>query len=367
MGAAAAAQAPLLGLAMIVRDDADVLGAALDRVASIIDCWWVLDLGSTDGTPQLITRRLRDVPGTLEQAGATSELGSRRAEPAFVIYVDPDELLRGGEDLRTFLELERDPNHHRVAYELAVDGIVCVDSVRVVRTPVGGMREVVSMVAARQALPAPDGRIPGVSLACGSSASSAERGRKRLKRDLALLEAAVARRPHDAKAVLALGVTQYRMGFFPQAMATLEKRVRMEGAPLEVFEARLLCAQAAHAAHEDWPNVLEQYLRAYASAPERPEPFYQIAMHYASEPAICFLFARRAQELSLGRELPALQSSTPMDPVKLASLVSLCQRMLGEHGFEPASAEPAAREPAKKAPPDEPEPVTPKPKRRKRG
>lgn len=344
---------PLLGLAMIVRDDADVLEATLERLTPFIDCWWILDLGSTDGTQELIGRRLRGLPGTVEQTGSTSVGTSQepaagkdrtderpavgQAEPAFVIYVDPDELLRGGEDLRTFLELERDPNNHRVAYELGVEGLVSVDSVRVVRTPVGGMREVASMVAARRALPPADGRIPGAGLVCGKANGNEERARRRLKRDLALLEAAVSRRPHDARAMLALGITQYRMGFFPQAVATLEKRVRMDGPPLEVFEARLLCAQAGHAAHEDWPHVLEQYLRAYASAPERPEPFYHIAMHYASEPPICFLFARRAQELA-DKKLPALQSSSPIDTAKLESLVALCGRLLGETPPEPAVA-----------------------------
>lgn len=337
---------PLLGLAMIVRDDADVVEAAFERVLPFIDCWWILDLGSTDGTQELLLRRLRGLPGTLEQTGATSP--NAALEPAFVLYLDSDELLRGGEDLRTFLELERDPNNHRVAYELGVEGVVSVDSVRVIRTPVGGMREVVATVSARRALPPPDGRVPGVSLVCGNAPGSAERARRRLKRDLALLEAAVSRRPHDTRAVLALGVAQYRMGFFQQAMATLEKRVRMDGPPLEVFEARLLCAQAAHAAHEDWPHVLEQYLRAYASAPERPEPFYQIAMHYASEPPICFLFARRAQELA-EKQLPALQSSNPIDDAKLASLVSLCRRLLGEAPAErPAAEQLASTKPSAK-------------------
>ena len=45
---------PLLCLVMILKDEAHTVAATLGTVHSVVDCWVILDTGSTDGTPRVI-------------------------------------------------------------------------------------------------------------------------------------------------------------------------------------------------------------------------------------------------------------------------------------------------------------------------
>jgi hypothetical protein len=52
-------------LAMIVRDEAQVIERCLSSVIGLIDYWVICDTGSIDGTPDLIANILAGVPGEL--------------------------------------------------------------------------------------------------------------------------------------------------------------------------------------------------------------------------------------------------------------------------------------------------------------
>lgn len=54
-----------LGLAMIVKNEAEVVGRCIDSVRDIIDFWVVQDTGSTDDTCAVIERALDGIPGEL--------------------------------------------------------------------------------------------------------------------------------------------------------------------------------------------------------------------------------------------------------------------------------------------------------------
>ena len=57
---------PLLALVMIVKDEAHTLGNTLLPLLPVIDAWYILDTGSTDGTQGIIRDTLRPVmPGNL--------------------------------------------------------------------------------------------------------------------------------------------------------------------------------------------------------------------------------------------------------------------------------------------------------------
>jgi hypothetical protein len=86
-----------LCLCMIVKNEARVIGRCLDSLAPLIDCWVIVDTGSTDGTPAVIARHLRKIPGRLyhrpwrDFAHNRSEalaLARRRAEYSLIMDAD---------------------------------------------------------------------------------------------------------------------------------------------------------------------------------------------------------------------------------------------------------------------------------------
>jgi hypothetical protein len=51
---------------MIVKDEVHTIANTLMSIKTFIDSYYILDTGSTDGTPQLIEQVMKGVPGKVE-------------------------------------------------------------------------------------------------------------------------------------------------------------------------------------------------------------------------------------------------------------------------------------------------------------
>src|SRR5262245_1936838 len=87
-------------LSMIVKNEAPVIRRCLASVRKFIDTWVIVDTGSTDGTQELISSYLKDIPGELferpwkdfgHNRTEALELARPRADYAFIMDAD-DEL-----------------------------------------------------------------------------------------------------------------------------------------------------------------------------------------------------------------------------------------------------------------------------------
>jgi len=94
-------------LCMIVKNEAPVIARCLASVLPIIDCWVIVDTGSTDGTQDIIWRTLQTVPGALydrpwrDFAHNRSEaLALARPEADFSLIIDADDALELAPDYR---------------------------------------------------------------------------------------------------------------------------------------------------------------------------------------------------------------------------------------------------------------------------
>ncbi len=351
----AVSESELLTLTMILKDEAHSIARTLSSVRPHVDRWCILDTGSTDGTQQVVRDAMRGVPGELNEEPFVDFATTRNRGIAlcgiqtdFILWLDADDELRGGEALRRFLSEER-ANAGRDAYYARIEiGENVFDSARVLGSRstwrfVGVVHEVLT----HPEMVAPTRRIDGVTVVHRPDAKGRAQSHARWVRDVVLLEREVARDPTAARPTFYLGLTLHWLGRYEDAIAALDRRIVLGGWAEEVFHAKLTKARAAAAARRPWPEVLVMYLDAHSAAPHRAEPLYDVAMQYDArgDHALALLFAKRAYELPLPTQ-DALFVEREVYRWRAADLVGTHAYWLGERALgEGAAARAAAAVP----------------------
>jgi glycosyltransferase involved in cell wall biosynthesis len=349
----------LLTLTMIVKDEAATLARTLASAKPHVDRWVILDTGSTDGTQDHIRKELEGVPGELHEEPFVDFSTSRNRaldlageSTEFVMWLDADDEIVNGRALTSFLERERaQRGPDREAYYVRVEMGIRFDSPRVARARAGWrFRGVVHEILTREGRQPPSRRVPDAWIRHAPGEASAERSKKRWERDAKLLEAAAASDPTDTRTAFYLALTYQWLGRFDEAEAAFLRRIAMGGWHEEVFESKLALARIATGRGRAWPEIMERYLDAHASAPHRAEPLYAIALHYDGEAqhALTFLFARRAHEIPLPVK-DTLFVDEEVYTWKVADLVASSAFWIGEMEVGEAAARKAVR-----ARPDDP-------------
>lgn len=292
----------LLGLVMIVKDEAHGIADTLETFLPYIDRWTILDTGSTDGTQGVVQEALASVPGRLIEgpfidfsSARNRALEAHGEETVFAFMPDSDDQLVNGETLRPFLMDE-------------VDGTEPAFGVQLHR---GHLRYALPLVFRTKARWRYQGRvheytgianrqIPYVELHQHNRAlQSEEASKRRWERDRKLLEEDKGKRPHDGRTAFYLAQTYDCLGMTEEAIDEYDRRTRLGGYADETFEAFYRKARMLARAGRPWPDVQQAFLEAHAFDSRRAEPLYAIAEHYhrTDRHPLTHLFARRAAEL----------------------------------------------------------------------
>jgi tetratricopeptide (TPR) repeat protein len=292
---------PLLGLVMIVKNEATRIALVLASYRPYIDAWTILDTGSTDGTQDLIRGELAGISGTLHEEPFVDFATSRNRAlelhgTATVFSVMPNgDVLSGGPELRTFLEAHR--RDFAGAYRVRIAPGHYYHPL-VMRTGMGWHYKWRTHECAMG--PHVGDTIPGVVVNRDRGARSDEEWRTRWTRDLDLLNRDRAEDPSDPRPYFYLGQTHECLGQYTQALAFFERRAEMGGYFDEVFEAKLRVGKMKAKLDRPWSEIQQAYLEAYAHDPRRAEPLYEISDHWYGKEvhAISRIFAVAAAETS---------------------------------------------------------------------
>ena len=103
---------PLLGLSLIVCDEAKSIAATVESARGAVDGIFVLDTGSTDGTPGIIRRAGDGLPVEIESGPFGDYASARnhaldmaaRGGARYALSLSADEMLQEGDHLRAFLQ-----------------------------------------------------------------------------------------------------------------------------------------------------------------------------------------------------------------------------------------------------------------------
>lgn len=257
---------------MIVKDEATVIERCLTSVRPLIDHWVICDTGSTDGTPEIVSRVLADVPGTLHRRPWV-DFGHNRTELMQLAQGAADYLLLLDADMTVTYDDTRLDGLDADSYMLRHDD----DPEYWIKRLVRGDRQWHYVGATHEYITTdlPDRSEPLNAIVIHHHADGGARTQK-FERDLHLLTEAHERDPDEPRTVFYLAQTLRDLGRIEQAIEFYRRRAAMDGWEEETFYAQyqvgVLSARIGRRA-----EAVEALWGAWSRAPGRAEPLCVLA------------------------------------------------------------------------------------------
>jgi len=294
---------PLLGLVMIVKNEAKRIAQVLASYRPYINAWTILDTGSTDGTQDMIRADLADIPGTLFEEPFVDFATSRNralelhgTSTIFSIMPNGD-VLEGGADLVKFLEGHKADLAHG-SYRVRISPGHYYHPL-VMRTGFGWRYKWRTHECAVGPNMGP--HIEGVTVFRDRGQRTSEEWKVRWERDVVLLNLDREADPNDPRPYFYLGQTHECLGQYEEALSFFQKRATMGGYFDEVYEAKYRIGKMMEKIGRPWAECQQAYLEAFAHDPRRAEPLYAISQYWydkgGNAHAVSRIFAAPAAEM----------------------------------------------------------------------
>ncbi len=263
---------PRLGLVMIVKDEAAVIGRCLDSVAHLLGWWTIVDTGSTDATTDIINDKLGHLPGVLYRR-PWRDFASNRSEAVALARGTADYLLLLDADHVVITE-DFDPSVLDAdVYDIAVRGGITH------RMPylVQGDRPWYYRGKTHEYLTChePTRRDRFDRLSVHHYGDGGTRHEK-FERDLVLLEEALADDPNDVRTLFYLAQTRQSLGDHAGALAAYRRRMELGGWDEEIYWCLYQCGIIL-AGRGDWVYAQQAYLAAWEYRPCRAESLVKLS------------------------------------------------------------------------------------------
>ena len=298
----------LIHLCIMVKNGGTMFERVLQENLPYIDCWTVLDTGSTDGTQDVVRRILKDKKGELyeepfinfrDSRNRCLELASSRCK--YTLMLDDTYVIRG--DLRKFLTLIRSDQFAN-SYSLLILSddteyysnrvLKSVDKLRYIYTihEVIQQKDNVTVVIPKDQATIFDYRADYME----------KRTMDRKRYDLDRLFDMLAEDPDNPRHLYYLGQTYNLLEDWESAAKYFELRAtsKLEGFKQEAVDSYFELARLYNfKLGKPWALCEETYRKAYDLDPSRPDPLYFIGIHYLMEgqKEIAFDHFKRAFQL----------------------------------------------------------------------
>ena len=294
-----------LCLAMIVKNEKEVIARCLRSVRPLLKHWIIVDTGSTDGTQDLIRKEMEGIPGTLYErpwvdfaTNRNMAIALSRGKATHTLMIDADD------------ELVLDPGF--VMPHLTFDSF----NIRVLHGELEHWRPHVF----RSTMPfnyggvlhewmnippnSSSARMQGVTMQIRGGGARSQNPEKFLH-DAEVLKRALEKEPSHTRYALYLAQSyrdHYRMTakpeFLEKALEAYEHRASMTGGFVEEVYQSLFEVARCHDILEHNASVVQNaYLAAYEFRPQRAEPLFYLARWlrtHDSQYSLAAIYARHA-------------------------------------------------------------------------
>ena len=288
-------------LNMIVKNEAHVIERCLASAKPLIDCWCIVDTGSTDGTQDAIRKFMHEVPGSLHERpwknfahNRNEALDLALAEGCdYVLFIDADETFVVPENF-TWPTLDADGYELTAAYDAMRYARAAMVASRSPWRWHGVLHEYLDCATAPRMEP-----LAAPTILVRHDGARAHDPSTYLK-DIAVLEAALRDEPNNTRNVFYLAQSYRDAGRLSEARSTYERRTTMGGWDEEVWYARFQIAVLTERLGDAPEQVSAAYLRAYAQRPSRAEPLVELARFHRlrAEYAQAYIYAKHASEIT---------------------------------------------------------------------
>jgi len=276
---------PKICLVMIVKNEHRVMPRCLAALKPHIDCWVIMDTGSTDETVQTIDRLMEGVPGKVVyeefdsfQYNRTKVMQAAREEfieSDYLLMIDADDTWVVDEDFQW-------PELTEGAYNVKhVLGNTSFPRPALTRTALpweyrGAAHEYMVCTA-----PHSVGTLKGARIQCGNDGNRrVTEGRAKYDRIAGILEKEYEKDPENKRTVFYLAQSYRDGGHKEKAIKLYRERAEMGGSIEEVWFSLYQIAIMTEKLGVDWEITREAYLKAYECLPSRAETLWAVANLY---------------------------------------------------------------------------------------
>jgi glycosyltransferase involved in cell wall biosynthesis len=284
-----------LCVTMIVKDEEHVIERCLRSVLPIIDCWSIVDTGSSDSTKKIIQNTLQHLPGKLHERpwvdfahNRSESISLAKGMAAYDLVIDADDVL----DIPTDFQL---PTLTHDVYNLIVDyGTIQYPRPHIFKGDIG--LRYTSVVHEYLDVPETMNFITGMHYRVLGGGNRSRDPVSKFEKDAATLRQALEKEPGHHRYTFYLGQAYKDIGVelmvknerkkafnnFRKALSAYEKRAMMVGSYYqEVFVSLLECGKLQERLESPEGVVQSAYLKAYDNLPERGvEALYELARYY---------------------------------------------------------------------------------------
>ena len=288
---------------MIVRNEAHIVHEVLDCAAPYISSWVVVDTGSSDGTQDVIRNHMArlGIPGEVHDRpwrnfghNRTEALELAQGHGDYIWVMDADDLVVGNLDLSGLtadayeLQFSDEAGFAYWRQQLMRDGMPW------------RYRGVVHEYADCD-VPFRSHRLHGDYYIDSRRLGGRNLDPLKFQRDCALLHEEIERNPDDGRSVFYLGQSYYCLDDFANSLKWYARRTEMGGWDEELYFSLVRVAESKCGLGLPWPEIIDDFLRAWEFRPSRAEAVYTLAYHLrqAANYQLAYLFAKMASEIPL--------------------------------------------------------------------